>query len=133
MAWWTKWFARRGPEPLRATPAVRRQKNYSAATGYAYEYFYEGFRDEGGCRSHHFTVSADRKNWFLLIVQVDDRAVAAWEEAHGRRLADNERYAIAKMALFEAFDERENPAAMRAPVHVDAADAARLLGRLGID
>jgi hypothetical protein len=133
MAWWNRWFARRAPEPLRAAPAVRRQKNYSAATGYAYEYFYEGFREQGGCRNHHFTVSADRKNWFLLVVQVEDRAVAAWEEAHGRRLADNERYAIAKMALFEAFDERENPAAARAPVRVGIADAERLLRRLGID
>jgi hypothetical protein len=132
MNWWRKLFQRRAAEPLRATPAVRRQKNYCAASGYAYEYFYEGYRDQGGCRSHIFTVSADRKTWFELAVMVEDRAVAAWAQRHGRPLADNERYAVAKMALFEAFDERPGPAAMQAPVRVGEAEAERLLQRLGI-
>ncbi|MGC8884192.1 MAG: hypothetical protein ACP5UT_15265 [Bryobacteraceae bacterium] len=133
MSWWRRLFRRAAPAPLRGTPTVRRQKNYSAATGYAYEYFYEGFRDEGGCRRHYFTVSADRKTWFELEVAVEDRAIEAWAARHGRPLADNERYAIAKMALFEAFDERPRPDGMQAPVRVDAAAAERLLARLGID
>lgn len=133
MSWWRRLFSRKRREPLHGVPAVRRQKNYSAASGYAYEYFYEGFRDEGGCRRHYFTVSADRRTWFALEVAVEDRAVADWARKHGRELADNERYAIAKMALFEAFDERPGPAGMNAPVRVDAAAAERLLGRLGID
>jgi hypothetical protein len=54
------------------------------------------------------------------------------EIARGRPLADNERYAIAKMALFEAFDERPEPAAMRDEVVVRAADAAAILSRLGL-
>lgn len=132
MNWWRRLFRHRQAPPLRATPAVRRQKNYSAATGYAYEYFYEGFRDEGGCRNHVFTVSADRKTWFELIVSVEDSAMEAWARSHGRSLAENERYAIAKMALFEAFDERPGPAAMRAPVRVGVHDAGRFLDRLGI-
>jgi hypothetical protein len=132
MNWWRKLFRRREPPPLRGAPAVRRQKNYSAASGYAYEYFYEGFRDEGGCRCHVFSVSADRKTWFELIVSVEDGAIDAWTVSHGRSLADNERYAVAKMALFEAFDERPDPRAMQAPVRVAPEDAERLLGRLGI-
>lgn len=133
MNWWRRLFRRESREPLRGRPPVRRQKNYSAASGYAYEYFYEGFRDERGCRRHYFTVSADRKNWFVMEVAVEDRAIEAWARRHGRQLADNERYAIAKMALFEAFDERPAPEDLRAPVRVDAAAAERLLARLGID
>jgi len=132
MSWWRKLFSHKTPEPLRATPAVRRQKNYSAATGYAYEYFYEGFRDENGCRCHVFTVSADRKEWFELHVLVEDRAVEAWTAKHGRPLADNERYAIAKMALFEAFDDRPDPQTVQLPIRVGITDAERLLDRLGV-
>ena len=32
------------PEPLRGRPKVRREKIYSADSGYVYQYFYEGFR-----------------------------------------------------------------------------------------
>ncbi len=133
MNWWRRLLSRQTPEPLHAAPAVRRQKNYSAASGYAYEYFYEGFRDEGGCRCHVFTVSADRKSWFELHVLVEDRAIEAWTARHGRPLAANERYAVAKMALFEAFDTRSGPGEMHAPVRVDTRAAERLLEQLGLD
>ncbi|MBN9659013.1 MAG: hypothetical protein J0H49_12590 [Acidobacteria bacterium] len=121
------------PPPLRGVPAVRRQKNYLAMSGYAYEYFYEGMRDRSGLREHVFTVSGDRKTWFEVQVLVPASSVAAWETAHRRGLADNERYAIAKMALFEAFDTRETPLAMNAPVEVTAEQVEDLLGRLGFE
>lgn len=133
MKWLGRLLGRREPPPMRGVPAVRRQKNYSAASGYAYEYFFEGYREEKGARRYQFTVSADRKSWFGLEVAVEDQAVAAWERRHGRALGDNERYAVAKMALFEAFDERPNPEAMRQAVRVGEAEAERLLERLGID
>ncbi len=121
------------PAPLRNVPAVRRQKNYSAESGYAYEYFYEGMRDVAGGREHVFTVSGDRKTWFEMKVVVLAGGVTRWEASHGRNLADNERYALAKMALFEAFDQRESPQTMREPVTVGEAEAERLLERLGLD
>lgn len=133
MALWRGLFARRSTARLRAAPAVRRQKNYAAATGYCYEYYYQGLADEGGCRRHFFMVSADRKSWFELVVLVEDRAVAAWQARHGRVLADNERYAIAKMALFDAFDTRPDGRAMAAPVLVASELAEEFLRRLGID
>jgi len=37
------------------------------------------------------------------------------------------------MALFQAFDQGESPAAMSAPVRVDAATAAEILQTLNID
>ena len=39
----------------------------------------------------------------------------------------------AKLALQEAFDERDSPAAMRHPVRVDGAQVAAILERLGVD
>lgn len=110
--------------PLRGVPALRRQKNYLAASGYAYEYYHEGWREAGGAREYLFTVSGDRKTWFPLTVVVVD--------APEHALADNERYGVAKMALFAAFDERASPAEMREEVRVGAAQVAELLGRLGI-
>lgn len=130
--WWRKIVGTAAPEPLRAVPRVRRQKNYLAMSGYGYEYFFEGWRPGAARREYHFTVSGDRKTWFALQVLLPDEAVRQWEAAQARPLADNERYAIAKMALFEAFDNRENPVAMRAPVEISQALADDLLERLGI-
>ena len=76
---------------------------------------------------HRFNVSPDRKNWFEVEVAVEDGAVSAWERANGRELNAAERYAVAKLALFAAFDERETPAAMREPVRVESARIAALL------
>lgn len=133
MRWLDGILKRNAPAPLRAVPAVRRQKNYAAESGYAYEYFYEGLRDERGARHHVFTVSGDRKTWFETTVSVPDSAIDAWQRAHGRTLADNERYGIAKLALFAAFDERAEPGDLRAPIAVAPEQVAALLARLGVD
>lgn len=133
MHWLDRILKPAAPEPLRAAPAVRRQKNYTAESGYAYEYFYEGLRDSGGARHHVFTVSGDRKTWFETTVSVPDSGIEAWQRVHGRALADNERYGVAKLALFAAFDERATPDDLRSPVVVAPGRVAELLARLGID
>jgi hypothetical protein len=133
MRWLDRILKPAAPEPLRAAPAVRRQKNYTAESGYAYEYFYEGLRDQRGARHHVFTVSGDRKTWFETTVSVPESGIEAWQSAHGRALADNERYGVAKLALFTAFDERTTPDEMRATVVVAPERVAELLARLGID
>ncbi|MBE0660450.1 MAG: hypothetical protein IH602_22340 [Bryobacteraceae bacterium] len=127
---WLGKFIRRGPpppEPLKGSPAVARVKHYSALSGYVYEYVYQGYLDTGSVRSHRFRVSADRKVWFDLEVAIQDEGVRAWEQANDRQLNAAERYAVAKLALFAAFDERETPAAMRQPVNVPAQRIAALL------
>jgi hypothetical protein len=139
MEWMPSWLDRLfgGSEarpPLRGAPAVRRQKNYTALSGYAYEYFFDGYRDCPGERRYEFTVSGDRKNWFPLVVVLPESALSAWEESHGRRLADNERYGVAKLALFAAFDERPGPNAMReSPVRVTPELAAEIFVQLGFE
>ena len=129
------WFQKKAP--LTGAPAVRRQKTYSAASGYVYQYFYEGQRR--GAREGEpgtefvFSVSADRKTSFDVSVFVRDSALESWQRDHQRELASTERYAVAKMALFQAFDEREAPQQMHAEISVRPADAAQILSTLGLD
>jgi len=131
------WLRSKRPAPLSGAPSVRRQKSYSAQSGYVYQYFYEGLRaaareGEQGCE-YVFDVTADRRKSFPVSVFVGAAGVAGWEERHRRRLTASERYAIAKMALFQAFDERENPAAMQDEVRVRAADIEAILETLGVE
>ena len=122
--------------PLTGAPAVRRMKTYSAGTGYVYQYFYEGQREfrAGGEQGaeYVFQISADRKKWEDASVLVADSAVRAWQDQHTRELSSTERYAIAKMALFHAFDERPTPAEMSGEIRVRAADVDEIVESLGL-
>jgi len=129
---WLRKRGRRAPQPLRGAPAVRRRKTYSAQSGYVYQYFYQGCRSAEGGTEYVFEVSADRKNSFPVLVLLEESSIAAWNAEHGRELTATERYAISKMALFQAFDERERPELLDRPVRVRAADAAAILENLGI-
>jgi hypothetical protein len=130
-------WLRKKPAPLTGAPQVRRQKTYSAQSGYVYQYYYEGQREAARGRErgaeYVFAVTADRKSSFPVSVFVSADAVAAWEQRHGRSLTATERYALAKMALFGAFDQRENPGRMREEVRLQPADVEAILERLGIE
>ena len=121
---------------LTGAPAVRRLKTYSAQSGYVYQYFYEGhrpFRAAGDSGTEFvFSISSDAKNWHPASVMLGDTAVRAWESAHERQLSSTEHYAVAKMALFQAFDERPLPAQMKEDVHVRHADVEAILDTLGL-
>ena len=131
-----KSFFSKKPAALSGAPAVRRLKTYSAQSGYAYQYFYEGHRPfrSGGARGTEFvfSVSADRKNWHSTSVLLGDGAISAWQAAHRRELSSTERYAIAKMSLFQAFDERPSPERMRDAVRVRTADVEAIVELLGL-
>ena len=120
---------------LTGAPPVRRLKTYSAQSGYVYQYYYEGqrpFHSAGDTGSEFvFTISHDRKNWHSTSVLVGDAALAAWE-AQARPLAATERYAIAKMALFQAFDERPQPERMTDAVRLRLADIEAIVETLGL-
>ncbi len=79
-----------------------------------------------------FRLSADRKTWHGCKVLLPDGAVSAWEVSHERELSATEQYAIAKMALFQAFDERETPAQMKSDVLVRNADVDGIVESLGL-
>lgn len=127
-------FFSKKPVALSGTPAVRRLKTYSAQTGYVYQYFYEGHRPlraPAAGTEFVFTISADAKNWHGANVLLEDDAVRAWESAHMRQLSSTEHYAVAKMALFQAFDERA-PAQMKDAVRVRTADVEAIIETLGL-
>jgi hypothetical protein len=128
-------WLRKKSAPLRGAPAVRRQKTYSAQSGYVYQYFYEGQRRisaEHGTE-YVFNVSHDRKTANQISIFINDEAMQSWQKESGRTLSGTERYAIAKMALFQAFDERETPEAACADVQVGPADVRTILASLNID
>jgi len=129
------WF-RKKEQPLTGAPVVRRQKTHSAESGYVYQYYYEGQRpanrDGSAGIQFVFNVSADRKSSFPVSVFVPDEALQSWQQGHGRPLGSTERYAVAKMALFQAFDQRPGPEAMTEEVGVQAADVESILATLDI-
>lgn len=102
-----------------------------------YHYFYEGRRALGragaGGTEFVFSVSADRKNWRDVGVRLSEDAVSGWQAAHARELFSTERYAVAKMALFQAFDERVAPARMAGVIRVREADISAIAGTLGFE
>lgn len=120
--------------------AVRRVKSYSAADGFVYQYyFFEGNRGErGGSPGGEFTyvVSVDRQTAFPFKIFVHQSALEAWAAQNGRPLSSSEEYAVAKMRLFQAFDEGAVQASSKGEppreVVVDKANLEGLLGQLGI-
>jgi len=122
--------------PLSGTPPIRRMKTYSAQSGYVYQYFYEGHRAYAVSGDHGtefvFHLSSDRKQWFDTSVLVSDASIAAWQQTHGRELTPTERYAVAKIALFQAFDERPDPAQLGGEIRVRAADVEGIVETLGL-
>ena len=119
---------------------LRRVKSYSAANGYVYQYyFYEVNRLEyDGSLAGEFiyAVSADRKTVFPLSILVLQKALKSWAETNGRSLTSSEEYAIAKMRLFQAFDEGDVPvtagAAEQVRLIVDESNLETLLAQLHI-
>jgi hypothetical protein len=116
----------------------RRYKSYAAETGISYRYFFVARRrvcrpqGQGMGNDYSFVVTADQTPPFTLRVFVSDRALAAWQKAHGRGLDDNEQYAAAKMRLFRAFDEHARLVEHRLALVVDETSVEELLEPLDI-
>ena len=137
LGWLKQLFSSQSKPPLTGAPSVRRQKTYQSQCGYVYQYYFAGSRSArselGPGHEFIFPVSADRKTEFLVAVQISDHDVAEWESQKGRELLSKERYAIAKMALFAAFDQRESVLEMAKPVFVGSAEIREYLEQLGRD
>ncbi len=77
-----------------------RRKTYSAQSGYAYEYFFTGMTERG----YRFEVSSTRRGMNEVFVEIDRGELT---RAASRELSAVEEYAVAKLSLLQAFDERE--------------------------
>src|SRR5213079_2313732 len=101
------WLRKKKEAPLTGAPKVRRQKTYSAESGYVYQYFYEGQRaakrDGAEGTEYVFNMSADRKSSSPVSVFLSEQALETWQKEHERELVSTERYPVAKLALFQAF------------------------------
>ncbi len=116
--------------------AVRRIKSYSAATGYVYQYYFDEVRKARRGLSfgteYVYMVSVDRGTAFPLRIFVGRAVVEKWSQRVGREMSGTEEYAVAKMRLFQAFDEVEDLAAARPDLLVDDSNLEALLARLDL-
>lgn len=115
---------------------VRRIKSYSAATGYVYQYQFQevqpsrrGFQ---AGKDFVYLVSVDRKTMFPLGVFISRDAVERWTRQNGRPLSGTEEYAVAKLRLFQAFDEIEDLSASRSDLIVDDSNLTAFLTQLDL-
>jgi hypothetical protein len=131
-------FARRTPNnrPMARPEAARRIKSYSAATGYVYQYyFYEVQKTRRGLAAgteYVYMVSVDRQKVFPLRIFVRHGAVEKWAKNVGREMTGTEEYAVAKMRLFQAFDEVDDLAIAQLELLVDESNLEALLAQLDI-
>ena len=99
-------------------PTPKRLKIYSAQSGYVYEYYFIEMRQQrklfgGTDYVYLYHTTTNRKDFTVVEVLVEDKALRKWKAANGRDLAEVERYAAAKMGLFRIFDECPEPRQLR--------------------
>lgn len=116
--------------------AAHRVKSYSAATGYVYQYyFYEVEKKKLGPAEgteYVYMASVDRKHVFPVKIFVDKGALERWAASTGRAFTGTEEYAVAKMRLFQAFDEVEGLAGKVPELRVDESNLEALLSQLDL-
>jgi hypothetical protein len=116
--------------------AAHRVKSYSAQSGYVYQYyFFEVQKARRGAVSgteYVYMVSTDRKTVFPVRILVRSDAVEAWAARTGRALSGTEEYAVAKMRLFQIFDESEQLVAGAHEYFVDESNLDALLELLDL-
>jgi hypothetical protein len=113
-----------------------RRKHYASQSGFCYEYWYEGHRSyrsrtDSGTGFVFRILTADETASVTVFLSAG--VLRAWEQRHGREFSAAERYAIAKMALFQAFDERAGPADMVEAVNVSGADLDTIAESLNME
>lgn len=116
--------------------AAHRIKSYSAATGYVYQYyFYEVEKAKRGTAEgteYVYMASVDRKHVFPVRIFVSKGALEKWSASTGRQFTGTEEYALAKMRLFQAFDEIEGLSAKTPELLVDESNLDTLLSQLDL-
>ncbi len=101
------WFKPK-PEALKPLPLSQRLKTYSAASGFVYQYIFEGL---AGIR-HVFSVTATGAAPVHIAVAFTAESLAPCEARLASPLRWQELYALAKLSLFAAMDEADSPASL---------------------
>ena len=116
--------------------AAHRVKSYSAATGYVYQYyFYEVEKSKRGAAAgteYVYMASVDRKHVFPVRIFVYKAAIENCAARTGREFTGTEEYAVAKMRLFQAFDEVEGLSGKSSDFVVDESNLDSLLAQLDL-
>ena len=122
--------------PMPRPDAVRRVKSYSAATGYVYQYYFYEVEKVGkgdsSATEYVYMVSVDRHHVFPLKIVVMLNALQWWTAQSGQELSGTEEYAVAKMRLFQAFDEIPELSATTPKLIVDQTNLEALLLQLDL-
>ena len=118
--------------PLTSPSTGPRVKTYSAASGYVYQYAFVGQRIREREIEYVFEISFDRTTRHRVSVWVADSALRPWTETNGRELTSSERYGVAKIALRNAFDEREKPEAIHERIAPGAEEVIAILEELDV-
>jgi hypothetical protein len=123
--------------PNMARPeVVRRVKSHSAESGYVYQYYFfevqKSHRGKSSGTEYVYMVSTDRKTVFPVRIFVRSDAAEAWAARTGRALTGTEEYAVAKMRLFQVFDESEQMGPGAHDYFVDQSNLDRLLALLDL-
>jgi hypothetical protein len=114
---------------------VRRMKTYTGQTGYVYQYYFVGQRPaiNEPATEYIFDVTSDRKTTYSVSVHLQHDAVEKWQQNHGRKLVEAEKYAAAKMRLFQAFDEIEDMFSQGRTLVIAAGEMDELLATLDVN
>ena len=129
--WFERWFGVRevSPAPV-AKP--RRVKTYQSESGYVYQYTFDGRHCRGRETEFVFSVSADRKADHRVSIVLPEASIAAYEKEKDRRLAENERYGLAKIGLFRLFDAGTKPEHVWKGSRIEQTQALEFIDVLGL-
>jgi hypothetical protein len=116
---------------LTGVPLRPRLKTYSSDSGYVYQYVFRGQLETEDGAAYLFSVASDRNVWNLVSILLTKKVVTRWEQTGGTVLRGTDRYAVAKLTLFELLD-RAKPLEPGPPLSVELDDISRHLTTLGV-
>lgn len=104
MAVWSRLTRRKTEAKSVDAAGVRRLKRYHAASGYAYQYYFDGERGRPRCKEYCFQVVKTEGAYRQILARLPDGIVLSWELNHSRTLSSQELYGIAKLLFFSYLD-----------------------------